>query len=103
MSQEKINCPKCGSERIVKNGLIHNGNQNHKCRDCNRQFVLNPRNRLVTEESKKLIDRLLLERLSIAAIGRVRGLSQTWIQNYAEGKYRTVPQQVTVSSKKKDT
>ena len=103
MSEEKLDCPKCRSERIVKNGLIHNGNQNHKCRDCNRQFVLNPRNRLVTEESKKLIDRLLLERLSIAAIGRVSGISQTWIQNYAEGKYRTVPQQVTVSSKKKDT
>lgn len=66
-----------------------------------RQFVLNPRNRPVTEESKKLIDRLLLERLSIAAICRVSGISQTWIQSYAEGKYSTVPQQVAVSSKKK--
>ncbi|WP_233221159.1 hypothetical protein [Chlorogloea sp. CCALA 695] len=28
-----------------------------------RQFVLTPRNRPVTEDSKKLIDRLLLERL----------------------------------------
>ena len=68
-----------------------------------RQFVLNPRNRPVTEESKKLIDSLLLERLSIAAICRVSGISQTWIQTYAEGKYSTVPQQVSVSSKKKDT
>lgn len=47
-----------------------------------RQFVLNPRNRPVTEESKQLIDRLLLERLSIAAICRVSGISQTWIQSY---------------------
>jgi hypothetical protein len=31
-----------------------------------RQFVPNPRNRPVTQESKKLIDSLLLERLSIA-------------------------------------
>ena len=68
-----------------------------------RQFVLNPRNRPVTEESKKLIDRLLLERLSIAAICRVSGISETWIQTYAEGKYSTVMQQVAVSSKKKDT
>jgi hypothetical protein len=68
-----------------------------------RQFVLNPRNRPVTEESKKLIDSLWLERLSIAAICRVSGISQTWIQTYAEGKYSTVPQQVAVSSKKKDT
>ena len=103
MSEGKLSCPKCKSERIVKNGFIHNGNQNHKCRNCNRQFVLNPRNRPVTEESKKLIDSLLLERLSIAAICRVSGISETWIQTYAEGKYNTVPQQVSVSSKKKDT
>ena len=101
MSEGKLSCPKCKSERIVKNGFIHNGNQNHKCRNCNRQFVLNPRNRPVTEESKKLIDSLLLERLSIAAICRVSGISQTWIQTYSEGKYNTVPQQVSVSSKKK--
>ena len=44
-----------------------------------RQFVLNPRNRPVTEETKKLIDRLLLERLSIAAICRVSGISETWM------------------------
>ena len=65
--------------------------------------MLNPRNRPVTEASKKLIDSLLLERLSIAAICRVSGISETWIQTYAEGKYNTVPQQVSVSSKKKDT
>ena len=58
--------------------------------------MLNPRNRPVTEESKKLINSLLLERLSIAAIGRVSGISETWIQSYAEGKYSTVPQQVVV-------
>ena len=103
MSEEKLKCPKCGSERIVKNGFIHNGNQNHKCRTCNRQFVLNPRNRPVTEENKKLIDRLLLERLSIAAICRVSGISETWIQSYAEGKYTAVAQQVAVSSKKMDS
>ncbi len=79
MSQDQLNCLKCGSERIVKNGFIHNGNQNHKCRECNRQFVLNPRNRPVTEESKQLIDRLPVERLSIAAICRVSGISQTWM------------------------
>ncbi len=50
------------------------------------QFVLNPRNRPVTEESKKLIDSLLLERKSIAAICRVSGISQMWIQTYESRK-----------------
>ena len=54
---------------------------------ASRQEVLNPRNRPVTEDSKKLIDNLLLERLSIAAICcRVSGISQTWIQTYESRK-----------------
>ena len=56
-----------------------------------RQFVLNPRNRPVTEESKKLIDSLLLERLSIAAIGRASGISETWIQTYESRKIQHRP------------
>jgi len=27
---------------VVKNGFIHNGKQNHLCKDCGRQFVKNP-------------------------------------------------------------
>ena len=35
-------CPGCGSERMVKNGRIHDGKQNHRCRGYGRQFVANP-------------------------------------------------------------
>jgi len=34
-----MNCPKCCSSKIKKNGHIHNGKQNHQCNDCGRQFV----------------------------------------------------------------
>ena len=34
-----IKCPRCGSERIVRNGKKPNGKQLYKCRDCNRQFI----------------------------------------------------------------
>ena len=36
-----IFCPSCKSKQIVKNGKIHNGKQNYRCRDCGRQFVEN--------------------------------------------------------------
>ncbi len=69
-----------------------------------RQFVLNPRNRPVTEENKKLIDRLLLERLSIAAICRVSGISETWMSPLrVAGNTPPELRQVAVSSKKKDS
>ena len=35
-------CPTCGSDDVMKNGMTRRGKQNHKCRDCGRQFVENP-------------------------------------------------------------
>ena len=34
----QINCPKCGSNNIRKNGH-RRGKQNHQCKDCGRQFI----------------------------------------------------------------
>ncbi len=54
-------CPSCDSEAVVKNGFIHNGKQNHRCQDCGRQFVANPENKIISDETKSLIDKLLLD------------------------------------------
>ncbi|WP_456085725.1 transposase-like zinc-binding domain-containing protein, partial [Leptothoe kymatousa] len=32
MSSPLPNCPDCDSARVVKNGMIHNGKQNHRCK-----------------------------------------------------------------------
>jgi IS1 family transposase/transposase-like protein len=95
------NCPKCGSKDVVKNGFIHNGNQNHKCKACGRQFVEAPRQKLISEETKALIDKLLLEKIPLAGIARVCNVSETWLQDYVNRKYEVIPQQVNVSAKKK--
>ncbi len=63
MSEIKITCPRCQSKWIVKNGFIHNGNQNFKCKDCGRQFVQNPIKKVIGQETRELIDKLLLEKL----------------------------------------
>ena len=57
-------CPSCQSEDIVKNGRTRHDKQNYKCRHCGRQFVENPQWRMISEETKGIIDRLLLEKLS---------------------------------------
>ncbi|WP_445727665.1 IS1/IS1595 family N-terminal zinc-binding domain-containing protein [Kamptonema formosum] len=74
-----INFPCCGSV-IVKNGQTHSGKQNFKCRGCGRQFVQNPRHQPITEETKVLVDKLLLEKISLAGIARVTGVSLRWMQ-----------------------
>ena len=96
-----MNCPRCHSENIIKNGSIHNGKQKYECKECKRQFVENPENKIISSEIKILIDKLLCEKIPLAGICRVTGISEPWLQNYVNKKYESVPKQVNVSNKKK--
>jgi transposase-like protein len=46
-------CPNCGKTKIKKNGHIHNGKQNNRCKECGRQFVKNPEQKLISEKDKE--------------------------------------------------
>ncbi|ELS02819.1 transposase [Xenococcus sp. PCC 7305] len=94
-------CPNCSSEKTVKNGHIHNGKQRFKCHDCGRQFVKNPTKIVIDQEKRELIDRLLLERISLAGIARVAKASERWLQSYVNQKYALVPREILVTVKKK--
>ena len=48
-------CPQCGSRQYKRNGRIHTGKQNHKCKACGRAFVLVPENRVITEEQRAVM------------------------------------------------
>ncbi|WP_250122937.1 IS1 family transposase [Chroococcidiopsis sp. CCMEE 29] len=101
MSENIISCPSCDCEQVVKNGFIHNGKQNFLCKSCGRQFVLNPKNKVIEQETKDLIDKLLLEKLPLAGIARVTGVSERWLQTYVNTLYRLIPKDVEVWPKKK--
>jgi DNA-directed RNA polymerase subunit RPC12/RpoP len=77
-----LTCPRCGAQKVVKNGRIHNGKQNHKCRACGRQFVEDPQQKRIDPHTKALIDKLLLEKLPLAGIARVCNVSESWLQEY---------------------
>jgi transposase-like protein len=86
---------------VVKNGSIHNGKPKWKCKACGRQFVADPAQHRITDETKQTIDRLLLERVPLAGIVRVTGVSARWLQYYVNDKYAAVPRAVTVTAQKK--
>ncbi len=94
-------CPHCTSTRVVKNGHIYNGKQRFKCHDCGRQFVENPQKKVIDASTRELIDRLLLERISLAGIARAVQVSEPWLQAYVDAKYQGMPRQVQVSPKKR--
>ncbi|MGE0083538.1 MAG: IS1 family transposase [Desulfococcaceae bacterium] len=74
-----MNCPNCNSGNIKKNGHIHNGKQNYRCKDCFRQFVNNPEKKTVSDFEKNIILKLLIERIPLRGICRVMNVSLTWL------------------------
>jgi transposase-like protein len=79
-------CPKCSSNKIVKNGSIHNGKPKFKCNNCDRQFVENPKNKRISPDIKLIVDKLLLEKISLAGICRATGVSPDWLYSYIKDK-----------------
>jgi len=96
-----MNCPDCLSNKIVKNGSLTNGKQRYKCKCCERQFVLDPQKKPISDETKTLIDKLLLNRLPLAGIVRVTGVSTRWLQYYINDKYNNFPKTIEVKKKQR--
>lgn len=86
-----IECPRCRSRSIKKNGHLSNGKQNYRCKPCGRQFVATSQAWHVTDADKELINKLLLERISLNGICRVVGVSQSWLLKYIKELYADLP------------
>ena len=75
-------CPRCQSARFKKNGHIHNGKQNHHCHDCGRQFVDCFEQYRISADRRALIERLLVERISLRGICRAVGVTLKWLLGF---------------------
>lgn len=95
-----MRCPDCNSLNIVKNGSIHTGRPKFMCKDCKRQFVENPRNKIIPKEDWDRVEKLLLEKIPIAGISRVTGISEPRLQRYINKKYEDIPKKVEINKKK---
>ena len=85
-----ILCPDCHSAKIKKNGHTHYGKQNYKCKDCSRQFV-HGSTHLISEQTKRLIRRALVERISLRGICRVFNVSLSWMLSFAVREWSKAP------------
>lgn len=91
-------CPECGSKNFKKNGHTHNGKQNHQCKDCKREFVLNPEKKTISEEKKELIKKLLLEKIALRGICRVVDVSLQWLSGFIITIYDALPDDLNVET-----
>lgn len=89
---QELSCPSCRSSLIKKNGHTHYGKQNYGCKSCGRQFVEKGQEWFVSEQEKEVINKLLLERISLAGICRVIGVSESWLLGYIKELYAQLPE-----------
>lgn len=93
-----LHCPSCHSTNIKKNGHTYYGKQNHQCKACGRQFVLN-NHHTITKWVKIRIKNALKERLSLRAICRIFGVSLSWLVSFAHTHWEQTPDDLGLSSK----
>ena len=84
-------CPNCSSTSTKKNGHIHNGKQNHCCKECGRQFVDNPQQILISDAKREGIRKRLMERIPLRGICRVEGVSLRWLLGFIAELYQHLP------------
>jgi insertion element IS1 protein InsB len=89
-------CPQCQSPKYKKNGHIHSGKQNYQCKDCGRQFVDCFAQDLVSDDTRALIERLLVERTSLRGICRAMGVTLKWLLGFLVECFEGLPDHLHV-------
>ncbi|KQK24399.1 insertion element iso-iS1d protein insA [Chryseobacterium aquaticum] len=82
-----MDCPKCKSNRQVKDGNT-NGRQRYQCKNCGYRFSVERRSTEKSDEKKRLALQLYLEGLGFRAIGRVLEINfmtvYYWIKKWGD-------------------
>jgi insertion element IS1 protein InsB len=89
-------CPRCKSSKYKKNGHIHTGKQNHHCHDCGRQFVQCFVPYRISEDTRGLIKRLLVERISLRGICRAVGVGLKWLLGFLVQCVEALPDHLNI-------
>src|SRR5215467_10361313 len=84
-------CPACGSERFKRNGHLQTGQQNHQCKACGRQCVLQADNRIMNEEQCTFVERILREKISLHGICRAGDVSLRWLMGFMVARFAALP------------
>ena len=84
-------CPKCGSEKITKNGKDpHNKKQKYYCVSCKKYGTLLPTLRY-SEEQKEIALRVYQERASLRGVERALGIARQTVASWIKKKSTLSP------------
>ena len=66
-----MKCIHCESDLVKKNGYTRHEKQNFRCLECGRQFSENNEAKIINEQTRELVRKALLERVSLNGICRI--------------------------------
>ena len=82
-----ILCKHCGSDKHVKNGIVH-GKQRYKCKDCARTYREGDLREKYTAEQRIRVIKWYLEGAGIMSIERMEGVANPliikWIRKFSK-------------------
>lgn len=71
--------------------IAEENRQNHRCKKCGRQLVEHSSQILGSEAQKSIVDKLLLEKISLSGISRVVEVSAGWLADHISDLYASSP------------
>ena len=81
-------CPRCGSERLQKNGHTQRGAQRARCVECQRTFTLSPKGPKHGPKCKEQVLAAYQDRMSLRGIHRTFGVCYTTVMRWLGKKKR---------------
>ena len=82
-----MNCPKCGSTKHCKDGIVK-GRQRFKCKQCNYHYTVEQKSDVKSIDIKRLSFEMYLEGVGFRSIGRILKISYgtvfQWIKKWGE-------------------
>jgi IS1 family transposase/transposase-like protein len=86
-------CPYCLSTNVTRKGMNKKQTKRrYKCKNCFKRYVEDGKEYFMDQEKVELINRLLLERLSLRGISRAVKVSLRWLMSYIKKLYAKVPE-----------
>lgn len=92
-----IFCSHSQSSTIRKNGSIHSWKQKYECLSCHKQFVEDPQNKILPDDTKERIRRSLLERVSLEGICRIFDVSMPRLLGFMEKTFQSLPEDLNAT------
>ncbi|MBS4163799.1 Uncharacterized protein PRO82_001105 [Candidatus Protochlamydia amoebophila] len=81
-----------GSDLVKKNGDTRQEKQNFRCLECGKQRSENNKAKIINEQTKELVRKAFLERVSLNGICRIFDVSMPWLLDFMNFMINDLPE-----------